>query len=100
MRVAADTVGEYSEEAGRLWARMVEKYLVERARVEPTVSIEADENWVTMTMRYVVDYKKRRTTKDLLFSAILLGLEGTNGKVQIASAGQEITLMPSPGTSE
>jgi small-conductance mechanosensitive channel len=99
-RVAAETVGEYSEEAGRVWARMVKKYLVERVRVEPTVSIEADENWVTMTMRYVVDYKKRRHTKDLLFTAILLGLERTNGKVQIASSSQEITRMPGPGTTE
>ncbi len=97
LKVANEVVGEYSAEAERVWTHLVGKYLVEKARVEPLVSIEADENWVTVTLRYVVDYKKRRSNKDELFSGILLAIEETGGAVQIASASQEITLMPRPG---
>jgi small-conductance mechanosensitive channel len=93
-RVARDVVGEFSTEAERVWARMVDKYLIEQARVDPMVSIVADESWVTATLRYVVDFKKRRTTKDELYSALLTAFADTNGKVQIAAASQEITLVP------
>ena len=95
-RVAESVVGEYTAEANRVWAGMVKKYLIEQARVEPMVSIEADENWVTATLRYVVDFKRRRSTKNDLFSAILEALAETDGAVQIAAASQEITLMPTP----
>ena len=97
LRVANHVVGDFTAEAERVWAGMVGKYLIEKARIEPMVSIEADENWVTATLRYVVDFKKRRGTKNELFSALLEALNATGGAVQIAAASQEITLMPPQG---
>ena len=99
-RVAGDVVGQFTADAERVWAEMVEKYLIEQASVEPMVSIEADENWVTATLRYVVDFKRRRSTKNELFSAILDALTETGGAVQIASTSQEITLIQGPGSSQ
>jgi hypothetical protein len=42
-------------------------------------------------LRYVVDYRVRRSTGDRLFASILTGFEATHGKVQIGSATLQLT---------
>lgn len=91
--VAEEVVGEYSTIAQKSWKDMVKKFLIEDARVKPMVTMVFDENWITFTLRYVVDFKKRRGTKDLLFRRVFEEIAKTNGKVGIASAAQEITIM-------
>ena len=54
------------------------------------VSIVANDNWVEFTLRYVVEYKKRRLTKTELFTAILTQIEATKGEVSFASATFEL----------
>jgi len=66
-KIAGELVGEYAKHASQAWKELVNRFLIENARVEPMVNMIADENWMTFTLRYVVDYKKRRTTKDILF---------------------------------
>ncbi len=84
-RVADDVVGEYVPDARGRWQNMVHKYLIEDAKIEPTVTLVANDNWIEFTLRYVVDYKKRRGKKDELFSNILDEIDLTEGKVAIAS---------------
>ncbi|WP_016953167.1 mechanosensitive ion channel family protein [Anabaena sp. PCC 7108] len=84
-RVADDVVGEYVIHARERWQNMVHKYLIEDARIEPTVTLAANDNWMEFTLRYVVDYKKRRGKKDELFSNILDEIDLTEGRVAIAS---------------
>jgi small-conductance mechanosensitive channel len=57
-----------AETAREQWKTMVNKYQVENASTEPLVILVANDNWVEFTLRYVVDYKKRGVTKDLLFT--------------------------------
>ncbi|MDP2059368.1 MAG: mechanosensitive ion channel family protein, partial [Flavobacteriaceae bacterium] len=52
-------------------------------------------NWVQFNLRYIVNYKKRRYTKNLLNQEILKRIEATNGKVKLASATFEIVRIPS-----
>ena len=74
-QIAEEVVGEYSAHAKTVWKRMVAKYSIEEAKVEPMVSMEANDNWVEFTLRYVVDYRERRSKKDRLFARILEELE-------------------------
>lgn len=85
---------DYATNAQEHWDKMTEKFLIEKARVKPMVSMSFDENWITFTLRYVVDYKARRSTKDALYLAILKEINNTNGKIEIASAAYEITAFP------
>ena len=62
------------------------KYRLEDAQTDPMVSIIANDNWVEFTLRYVVDYKKRRATKTDMFTLILKEVDATNGEVKFASA--------------
>ncbi len=85
-RVIEEVIGEYTRQAEKAWARMTSIYMVENARVEPMVTLVATDNWLEFTIRYVVDFKLRRTTKDRLFQKILDEFEATEGRVSIASA--------------
>jgi small-conductance mechanosensitive channel len=79
-------VGEYAKSAQHAWAPMTHKYMIEPAIVEPMISMIFNENWMEFTLRYVTDYKKRRSTKDKLFTQILEEINASEGKVSIACA--------------
>lgn len=82
---ANSILGQYTRAAEQTWTRFAKKFLLEHARIEPMVTIEADENWVTLTIRYITDYKLRRATKDRLYREILEEIEANNGEVSIAA---------------
>jgi len=89
-----DIQGSFAEEAKEYWHKMTEKYLIENARVDPFVLMKFDENWITFTLRYVVDYEQRGTTKDKIYSAALKAIKESSGKLEVASAAFEITAFP------
>lgn len=84
--VVAEVTSPYVSEAQEHWGKFEKKYLVERARTEPMVTLVLNDNWMEFTIRYVVEFKKRRLTKDALYRRILEELDGTNGRVGLASA--------------
>ncbi|PKP46903.1 MAG: hypothetical protein CVT92_17290 [Bacteroidetes bacterium HGW-Bacteroidetes-1] len=59
------------------------------------VSLVANDNCVVFTLRYIVDYKRRRTMKTELFTKILNTIEATNGEIKFASA--TFHLIEAPG---
>lgn len=83
---AEAVVGDFAKSAKHAWARMVREYRIEDARVEPMVHLVANDNWIEYTLRYVVEYKRRRATKDALFTHILDGIDASGGAVALASA--------------
>jgi len=95
-RVLAETVGDYASWAKETWKEMVKKYRIEDERVEPMVSMTATDNWMEFSVRYVVDYKKRRSTKDRLFTRFLEEFDKTEGDAAVASTSTEINLVRTP----
>lgn len=93
-KVANTLVAANAEEGKRVWKSMVKKYLIEDARLEPMISLVANDNWVEYTIRYVVDYKRRRMTKNDLFESILKEVAATDGKVRFGSATFELVGAP------
>ena len=75
---------------------MVKKYKIEDERVEPMITMYATDNWMEFTLRYVVDYKRRRSTKDRLFTRALEEFDKTGGRAAIASTSSEIHLVETP----
>jgi small-conductance mechanosensitive channel len=92
--IADEITGEYTIAARDAWKEMVNKYLVEDAKVDPMIFLIANDNWMEFTIRYVVDYKKRRITKDLFFTRILEEIDKTDGRVSIASTTVQIVDTP------
>ena len=92
--LAKATLSDYANFAKAHWKQMVKKYLIENAHVEPTLTIKLTDNWVEFNLRYVVDYKKRRITKNQLYKDIQGAIDSTNGKVAMASETFEIVNAP------
>ena len=89
-----DVIGDYPKQSQAAWDRMVDKFRIEAASVAPMITMSADENWFTFTARYIVDYRKRRTTKDAIFTQVFEAMEQTDGAVKVASGAFEITAFP------
>ncbi len=92
--VLDEVVGEYSGSAQETWSKMVDKYLVEDARVEPSITMTADESRLEFTMRFVVDYKKRRSTRDRIYERLLEEFEKRSGDVTLPTATLAIVESP------
>ena len=83
--IAKDVAGDLGKRTREKWLVLQKKYLLEDAQTEPMVSVIANDNWVEYTLRYVVNFKKRRATKTELFTRILNEIESTNGEIKFAS---------------
>ncbi len=93
-RVVTDVFRDYIPQAQTEWKKMVRKYLIEDAQIEPMVTLIANDNWMEYKIRYVVDYKCRRGKKSELFNRILDEIDQTNGRVVLASATFELVGAP------
>ncbi|MCA9626946.1 MAG: mechanosensitive ion channel [Myxococcales bacterium] len=89
-----ETVGGFVEGAREEWQHMTRHYRIEDARVDPMVTLQATDNWLEYSLRYVVPFTKRRTTKDVLFERIVRDVEASQGKVQLGSATYELVAAP------
>ena len=93
-QAAQEVVGDYVATAAAAWRDMVRKYVIEDASVQPIVYLVVNDNWLEFTLRYVVDYRRRRMTKDALFSRILELIDQSQGRVRLASTTMEVVGVP------
>ncbi|MGE3466501.1 MAG: mechanosensitive ion channel family protein [Pyrinomonadaceae bacterium] len=91
---AADIVGDYAKNSEAAWLIFSRQFLLEQAVTMPIVTLVANDNWLEFTLRYVVDYKKRRGTKDALFTRIVDEVAKAGKKVEFASATYELVGAP------
>ncbi len=62
--VADEVCRDFAEQSREAWKEAVLKYRLEEAKVEPMVTMTCNDNWLEFTVRYIVDYRRRRTVKD------------------------------------
>ena len=93
-QVGKDVAGDLGQRSLEKWNSLQNKYRLEDAQTGAMVSLIANDNWVEYTLRYIVNYKKRRTTKTELFTQILKRVEETNGQIKFASATFELVDAP------
>ena len=94
LQAGKEVIGDLSKISQENWNDLKIKFRLEDAQTEPTVNMIVNDNWVEFTLRYVVDYKKRRTNKTALFKKILKEVEASNGTINFASATYQIVGMP------
>jgi small-conductance mechanosensitive channel len=82
------------EAAQQYWSNFMLHHRAEDARLDVVVTMSFDANWIEFTLRYLVDYSRRRTTKDRLFTAILDEIEKSAGRVKIAAPVMQLTELP------
>lgn len=94
LSIADEVVGEFTASVTESWGNLSKLYAVEEARIEPMVTIAATDNWIAFTLRYVVDFKKRRSTRDRLYTRFLEEVEKSDDKIHMASQTSEIVAFP------
>lgn len=94
LNAGIEVAGDLSITSKEKWHSLQNKYRLEEAQTEPMISLVANDNWAEYTLRYVVDYKKRRATKTALFTKIMTEIEATNGTVKMASATFQLVQAP------
>jgi small-conductance mechanosensitive channel len=72
---------------------LVERYPVHDTAVEPTLYVEMTDNWVEMTLRYVVEARERRKVKAQLHHELLQRFE-SEAEITVASVTMEIVGFP------
>ena len=94
IKIASELLSEYITNSKTQWERVVNKYYIEDAVIEPTLAIALTDNWIQFNLRYIVDFKKRRYVKHLLNDKIRSEIENTKGKVTLASSTVELIKIP------
>ncbi len=94
LKVAAEELSDYVAQSRKQWQEVVHKYYIENAEVDPTLAVSLTDNWVSFNLRYIVDYRKRRSTKHRLNEKIGAAIRETGGQVELASATLELIRVP------
>lgn len=94
LKIASETLSEYTANSKKQWKDVVNKYYIEDAQLDSTLAITLTDNWIQFNLRYIVDFKKRRTTKHDLNDKIRKAFEKTNGKITLASTTIELVKIP------
>jgi small-conductance mechanosensitive channel len=94
LKVAQELLLDYSTQSKAEWKAIVNKYYIEDAQVEPSLAITLTDNWIQCNLRYIVNHKRRRITKNLLNEKIYQEVMKTDGKVILSSATMEIIKLP------
>jgi small-conductance mechanosensitive channel len=84
--IVQEVVEPYIHQADMEWSNFSDKYIVGKTDIHPVVTLEASADKLQFTIRYVVDYRDRRKTKDVLYSRILEEFAKSDGKLALASA--------------
>ncbi|MBO3099038.1 mechanosensitive ion channel domain-containing protein [Gelidibacter pelagius] len=93
-KIASEILSEFTLRSKAQWKEMVSKFYIEDAQLEPTLAISLTDNGILFNLRYIVDYKKRRSLKHLLSDRIRIEFENTNGKITFATTTIELIKIP------
>ncbi len=93
-KVVDEICKDYALQSRESWKEAVLKYQLEDARIEPMITLAANDNWIEFTARYIVDYRRRRFVKDRLFTRLLEEVDKSGNRIRLASATFELTNLP------
>ncbi len=90
---AEEHSAEFQQPAQAAFASLARRYPISTTEVEPTVFLRMTDNWIEITLRYVVDTRRRRPVQVALVRDIIEAFEATPD-VSVASTTFDIVGMP------
>ena len=84
---------ELQADAEAKLSRMIDRYPLKETKVEPTLYLAMTDNWIELTLRFVVDAQERRRVKDRLHQELLQHFQAEE-KITVASTTIEIVGFP------
>lgn len=95
--IACDYIGDISEGAKNEWALMRRRFQVENTKLEPQVFLVFDDNFIELSLRYLVRFDDRRIIRDELSTRILEELSKYPAEIEVASETIEVTVQNMKG---
>ena len=95
-RVGGEYTQEFMQDAEPQIEKMQRIFMVPRFEVEPVVFMKVTDNWVELTLRYLVDPKKRRAASSYIFGEIFRQVRGRKD-IEIASSTMTLTIQQDGG---
>ena len=89
--VGAEYTKQFLQTAQRELDQMKRQFLVPKLEFEPNVFVKVTSNWLELSMRYVVDPKKRRAASSYIYSEVFKRVQ-KNHNIQIASETMDLTV--------
>jgi len=84
---------ELQADAEAKLSRMIDRFPVKETKVEPTLYLAMTDNWIELTLRFVVDAQERRKVKGRLHRDLLQHVQAEK-KIAVASTTIEIVGFP------
>jgi hypothetical protein len=84
---------ELQADAEAKLSRMIDRYPLKDTKVEPTLYLAMTDNWIEVTLRFLVDAQERRRVKDHLYRELLQNFQGKEN-ISVASTTIEIVGLP------
>jgi len=101
LRLTKEAVGDYLVEAKATWKMVSENIRTANPALDPTVSMIVNNGALEFSISYVVDYTKRTTMKDRLFTAIGAEIAKSNGRLQWNSSTTTVVVnQPAPADGQ
>ena len=85
---------ELQEDAEAKLEKLVDRFPLKQTKVEPAIYFVMTDNWIEITLRFVVDAQERRMVKANLYRELLHQFD--EDKITVASATVDIVGFPSP----
>jgi hypothetical protein len=98
-QAATQYTQEFLQGAQQQLARMQEYFLVPDFELKPQVYVKVTTNWVGLTMRYVVDPRKRRAASSFLYRTVFEHMQNRHD-ISIGTDTMEITYKRANSESE
>ena len=92
--VVTRQVADYTAASTHKWEHMIKSFRIEEARITPSVTLVITDNWIEFRIRYIVDYKSRRVTKDAIMRDLLIALDQHRDQIQLGSTTIELVGVP------
>jgi small-conductance mechanosensitive channel len=93
-KVGGDYSREFMEGAEQQVKKMQRIFMVPNFELEPSVFMKVTDNWVELTLRYLVDPRQRRNASTFIFREVFRGIRGRDD-VQIASTSMTLSIQRS-----
>jgi small-conductance mechanosensitive channel len=84
---------ELQADAEAKLSRMIDRYPLKDTKVEPTLYLAMTDNWIELTLRFLVDAQERRGVKDRLHRELLQNFQ-VDENIEVASTTIEIVGFP------
>jgi small-conductance mechanosensitive channel len=98
-RIAKEVIGDYLAEAQTSWKAVSDYYETANPSLKPAITLTVNGGNLEFLVSYIVDYTKRTTAQDQLFTKIVQEVANSDGRLQWGSAATPAVPAATPGTA-